>query len=111
MSQLLPLLGDDNISVSEICRIIRSIAKNTKDRKYLQKVASDILAIEKLCDVVISGKTLNVPDFDEQFDIEMDGSGNGTEDVAARQKSVILRTLAALTSDQESCRKKISENK
>lgn len=62
---MLPLLGDDNISITEVCKIIRSISKNTKDRKYLQKVASDIMAIEKLCDIIVSGKTLCSLDFDE----------------------------------------------
>lgn len=72
------MLGDDNISVSEICKIIRSIAKNTKDRKYLQKVASDIMAIEKLCDVIVSGKTIHSFDLD---DIEMD---NGLDEPSVK---------------------------
>eukprot|EP00347_Sterkiella_histriomuscorum_P015675 403356120 len=108
MAQLIPLLGDDERPVSEILRIIRRISKNTKDRKFLQKVASDIMIIEKLCDIIVSGRTLSAFDFDEQFDVEMDGS---QDDPAIRQKCTVLRTLAALTSDQETCRKKIAENK
>ena len=74
MASLIPILGDDERPVSEILRIIRRISKNTKDRKFLQKVASDIMIIEKLCDIIVSGRTLSAFDFDEQFDVEMDGS-------------------------------------
>lgn len=36
---------------------------------------------------------------------------NSGHDPASFYKSILLRTLAALTSDEESCRKKLAENK
>ena len=112
MSEMLPLLGEDSISIGEVCKIIRSLAKNTKNRKHLQKVASDILAIDKLSDIIVNDKALNGkkkhPFSDKELVVDEEES---TDDLTIKQKSIVLRTLAALTSDQEICRKKLVENK
>lgn len=104
MAQMLPLLANDVSIISEVCKIIRSLAKNSRNRKHLQKVAGDIQAIEKLSDLVVNSKSGSI---DELFDVNMTSG----DEPLIHYKAILLRTLAALTSDEESCRKKLAENK
>ncbi|CDW81757.1 armadillo repeat-containing protein [Stylonychia lemnae] len=105
MSQLLPVFQDDQALIKEICKIMRDLAKKSKERKHLQKVAGDILAIEKLTDLILTCKKAS----EEAFDVD---AFIGDQPVLQSSfKSMILRTLAALSRDEEKCRKKIIENK
>lgn len=112
MSQLLPggavSSAEDFLFVSEICKIIRSIAKDSKDRKYMQKIAGDIQAIEK-----ISLLFLNTKDTasNTNEDVEMIMDYQKEVNYPSNVQEVLLKTLAALTSTEETCRKKLAENK
>ena len=94
----------------EICDIIQNIASDSKDRRHLQKVAGDIQAIEKICDILITLKKVGTGSgpLEEQFDVEMNGY-HDVEQVTLQAK--LIEALAALTSQEESCRKKLAENK
>ena len=49
---------DQKRNVGEICEIISCIAADSKDPKQMQKIAGDIEAIEKICDLLINSKAL-----------------------------------------------------
>lgn len=54
MVQLLPIMANDKGMVVEICYIIRSIAKDSRDRRHMQKIAGDIQAIDKISELLLN---------------------------------------------------------
>ena len=61
------------------------------------------MAVEKLGKVIVASKSSS-----EQQDSEMNGEGVSTQHVL---QTSIFKTLASLTSEEESCRQKLLENK
>ncbi len=59
-----------------VCSVIESLTHYGKDRKHLQRVAGDILAIEKLGEILIQLQTSNM--LSEAFDVEMNGTSEKT---------------------------------
>jgi hypothetical protein len=55
MVKLIPkvLKTADLSQVMTVCSVIESLSHNGKDRKHLQRIAGDILAVEKLGDLLL----------------------------------------------------------
>lgn len=70
-----------------MCKVIKQICEDAKDRRYLQKIAGDVQAIEKLIDILLDVKVFNA-----------DIDANGKKNPIFKQNIVILKTLAALSS-------------
>ena len=111
ITQELPKLTENPYQIWEVCKVIRNISMSSKvkkDARNLQRIANDLLAIEKLCELVSNGSSsASAFDYDEQFDVDMEDK----EELPFNKTSTILRTLAALSSQEEASRKKIAENK
>lgn len=56
MVHLMPSSEKEEKTISEICEIIASIATEAKEPRHMQKIAGDIEAIEKLCDILLNLK-------------------------------------------------------
>lgn len=59
------------IKIKEICEIITNMTTDAKEAKKLQKVAGDIEALEKVCEIL---SQQNLADVNE--DVEMSNSEN-----------------------------------
>ena len=71
----------------------------------LQRVAGDIMAVEKLGNIMVS-----TSESKDEFDVEMINS-EITGSTQMTLQAYLFKTLASLTSEEESCRKKLVENK
>jgi hypothetical protein len=93
-----------------ICSVIEELSQSGgRDKAHLQKVAGDIMAIDKLGNILMSMRTSEV------FDSEMEDGESANDSTTTNLRDLIKinvqRTLASLSSEEDSCRKKIVDNK